>query len=112
MAISPQRPEHSATLRERHQLTFPILFDEGNAWAQTLGLTHGFPDDLQEVYRSFDLDLPRYNGDDSWRLPIPARLVVRSDGRIESIEAHPDYTVRPEPEDTLRILRGLVAQES
>ncbi len=105
VAISPQLPEHSETLRERHHLTFPILFDQGNDWAQSLGLTHVFPEDLREVYRSFDLQVPNYNGDDSWRLPIPTRMVVLPDGRIHSIEAHPDYTVRPDPEETLQALR-------
>ena len=107
VAISPQLPEKSAELKAKHALTFPILFDQGNAWADELSLTHGFPEDLREVYRGFGLTLPDFNGDDSWRLPIPARMVVGTDGNLVAIDAHPDYTRRPEPEATLEVLRGL-----
>jgi hypothetical protein len=53
------------------------------------------------------VDLPRYNGDESWRLSMPARIVVRRDGIVASTEADPDYTRRPEPEATLDVLRRL-----
>ena len=48
-----------------------------------------------------------YNGDDSWRLPIPGRFVVDSGKIIRYSEADPDYMIRPEPEETLNFLRGL-----
>jgi len=53
------------------------------------------------------VDLPRYNGDQSWRLSMPARIVIRRDGIVASTEADPDYTRRPEPEATLDVLRRL-----
>ena len=108
VAISPQTPDKSAELRAKHRLTFPILFDARNAWSEQLGLTHSLPEDLREVYRGFQLTLPDFNGDDSWSLPIPARMVIRPDGTIQSIDANPDYTRRPEPEATLEVLRTLV----
>ncbi len=107
IAISPQTPDKSAELRAKHKLAFPILFDEGNAWSDKLGLTHTLPEDLREVYKDFALSLPDFNGDDSWRLPIPARIVVRTDGIIHAIDANPDYTVRPEADETLRVLRQM-----
>lgn len=79
----------------------------GNAWARRLGLTFTLPDDLREVYRGFGIDLPAHNGDDSWELPLPARIVIDTGGVIRSIDADPDYTHRPEPEATLEVLRGL-----
>ena len=100
-------PEKSAELREQHGLAFPILSDPGNGWARELSLTYGFPDDLKGIYVEFGIDLPSFNGDDSWELPIPARIVVGSDGRIRSLDADPDYTRRPEPEATLEVLRSL-----
>ena len=68
---------------------------------------HGLPDYLREVYTAFDIVLPNFNGDDSWELPMPTRLVVDGGGVIQSVEADPDYTVRPEPAETLAVLRGL-----
>lgn len=71
-------------------------------------VVHELPEDLIEVYRDvFELDLPAFNGDDSWTLPMPARYVVGTDGVVRWAAVNADYTVRPDPEDTLRALRDL-----
>lgn len=93
-------------MRARHRLGFPVLHDAGNAWARQLGLVHGFPEDLREVYRNLGIDVPAYNGDDSWELPLATRLVVVPGGVIRGMEANPDYTRRPDVEATLELLRG------
>jgi hypothetical protein len=49
--------------------------------------------------------LPTFDGDDSWRLPVPARIVLAKGGAVVGIEADPDYTRRPEPEETLAVLK-------
>jgi len=107
VAISPQVPEKSAETKNKHGLDFPVLSDEGLAYARRLNLVYRVPDDLREVYTQFDIVLPRFNGDDSWELPLSARLVVGSDGVIRDVEADVDYTRRPEPEDTVEALREL-----
>lgn len=84
-----------------------MLRDAGNAYAKQLGIVHGFPEELREVYRQFDLVLPDYNDDDSWELPLATRIVLDREGVVRSIDADPDYTRRPEPELTLDVLRGL-----
>ena len=66
------------------------------------------PEDMRRVYLQFALDLPRYNGDDSWTLPMPGRFVVDREGIIRSAEVHPDYTTRPEPAETVEVLKRLV----
>ena len=69
--------------------------------------TYRLPDDLIDVYKKLGVDLPRFNGDESWRLSIPARIVIRPDGIIAAVEADPDYTHRPEVEPTIDVLRKL-----
>ncbi len=107
VAISPQLPENSVKIARRHKLTFDVLTDAGNAWARQLGLVFALPDELREVYAGFGLDLPKFNGEDSWELPMPARFVVAADGTIAHRDADPDYTHRPEPEEAIELLRGL-----
>jgi len=99
-------------MKEKHRLDFPVLSDAGHAYTRKLSLVWTFPEDLREVYRGFDIRLPDFNGDDSWELPMPARLVVGTDGVIRSIAADPDYTRRPEPEETLEVLRSLVQRRA
>ncbi len=91
----------------KHDLSFTVLSDPGNKVARRYGLVFTFPEYLREVYLDLDLDIPRYNGDASWTLPMPARYVIGRDGIIRDAEVHPDYTQRPEPEETVKIVREL-----
>jgi peroxiredoxin len=105
VAISPQDKRYDRALIEKHSLGFPLLHDPGNRVAGEFGVVWTLPEDMRQVYLEFGLDIPRYNGDESWRLPMPARFVVDQAGIIRSVEVHPDYTTRPEPAETVEVLR-------
>ena len=107
MAISPQLPEHNRELIRTRHLAFEILTDRGNEVADRFGLRFALPDDLHQLYLTFPLDLEKFNGDASWTLPIPARFVIDQRGVTRYAESDPDYTTRPEPEDTLAALRAV-----
>jgi peroxiredoxin len=107
VAISPQLPEHNRELIRTRKLTFEILTDRGNEIATKFGLRFDLPDYLRQIYLTFPLDLEKFNGDASWTLPIPGRFVIDRQGIIRAVESDPDYTTRPEPEDTLDALRAL-----
>lgn len=105
VAISPQNPVNSRKSVRQNNLSFPILSDAHNDVAAAFGLRFEMPDYLIELYKSLKNDLPAFNGDPSWTLPMPARFVVGQDGTILYAEVNPDYTRRPEPEDMLPALR-------
>ena len=108
VAISPQEPRFSKELDETLRLNFDILADPRNAIAREFGLTFAFPDYLRTIFTDvFDNRLPDWNGDDSWELPLPARYVVDRGGIIRYAATDPDYTIRPEPEDALEVVRNL-----
>ena len=107
VAITPQLPEHHGTLIDKHGLDFDLLSDPGNEYAAKLGLRFEVTGELREVYQALGLDLPKHNGEPSWTLPMPARLVVAKDGTVRVVDADPDYTARPEPDKTLRDLHAL-----
>lgn len=88
-------------------LSFEVLSDPGNQIAERYGIKHKMPEDLIKIYRRFGLKVDEHNGDDSWTLPMPARLIIDQDGIIRYAEINPDYTERPEPEDTLTALRDI-----
>ena len=104
VAISPQTVEFTAEVKRKWKLPFPVLSDAGNAYAAELGLVHTLPEELQQVYAGFGIDLPNLHGEEAWKLPLPARIVLDGEGIVRSIEAHPDYTIRPEAEKTLEDL--------
>jgi peroxiredoxin len=111
IAISPQTPANSRKSRRDNNLGFPVLADKDGAVAASFGLRFALPDYLAELYRNtLKIDLPRFNDDPSWTLPMPARYVVGPDGVIRYADVSPDYTTRPEPEDMLPALRQAAAR--
>ena len=101
MARTPRETE------EAKPFAFEMLRDFGNRVAASYGLVFTLPDDLREIYTKFGIDLARGNGDGTWRLPVPGRFVIDRQGIVRAVDADPDYTHRPEPADTLKILEGL-----
>lgn len=105
VAISPQTAVNSRKSVRQNNLDFPILSDTHNDVAAAFGLRFALPDYLVELYSTLKNDLPSFNGDGSWSLPMPGRFVIGQDGVILYAEVNPDYTRRPEPEDMLPALR-------
>ena len=106
--ISPQLPEHNKAIANDKNLPVDILSDLGNEVAARYGLKYQMPDDLIAIYQQFGLDVPEHNGDDSWTLPIPATLIIDNEGIIRFADINADYTVRPEPEETVQALKRIV----
>jgi peroxiredoxin len=109
VAISPQTAANSRKSVRQNGLGFPILSDTHNDVAAAFGLRFALPDYLVDLYKSLKNDLPAFNGDPSWTLPMPARYVIAPNGLILYAEVNPDYTRRPEPEDMLPALRRAAA---
>lgn len=107
VAVSPQTPDNSLSTAEKLDLAFPVLSDEGNQAAESFGLVFSLPEALREVYQGFGLDLRAANGDDTFRLPVPATYVIRTDGTVAWRFADADYTRRAEPDDVLAALEAL-----
>lgn len=105
VAISPQVAANSRKSQRQNKLGFPILGDPENAVAAAFGLRFTLPGYLVDLYKMLKNDLPAFNGDPSWTLPMPARYVIAQDGTIVYAEVNPDYTLRPEPASMLPVLR-------
>ena len=106
VAISPELPDKALDTRARHELEFEVLSDVGNQVSAAFGLTFELPEQLRPIYTKLGIDIPAFNGDDSFILPVPASYVVDSDGIIRHHFVNVDYTRRLEPDDLLRVLRG------
>jgi len=102
VAISPQTERQSDFMCGQHGLPFPVLSDPRNAVAEKFGLVYTIPEYHRVYYRSVLVNIPFVNGDDSWRLPIPATYVIAKDRTVLFSEAYADFRVRPEPEEALQ----------
>ena len=106
VAISPQTPDNSLTLAEKHGLTFPVLSDAGNAVARRFGLVFTVPAALRGVYDKLGIDIAAHNGDCRFELPVPGTYVVGRDGTIAFAYANVDYTRRVATAEILEALRN------
>ena len=106
VAIMPDRQQFSSELKTKGELPFPILTDMDNGYALSLNLAIWIGDELQKIMTDRRQDVPAYQGNDSWMLPIPATFVVGRDGRIKARFVDPDYRKRMAIEDLLAALRA------
>jgi len=109
VAISPQTAPNSRKSVRQNKLSFPILSDVKGAVGAAFGLRFNLPDYLVELYKQLKNDLPTFNDDPSWTLPMPARYVIGQDGIILYSEVNPDYTHRPDPQDMIPVLQRAAA---
>ncbi len=107
VAVCPQRQEHLTAIVNKNNLKFDIVHDDGNNLAEAFGLKFKLPDYIAELYASFGINLPQVNGDDSMTLAMPARFVIGQNGVILAADFDPDYTIRPEPSETVEDLKRL-----
>lgn len=105
VAISPETPDHSLSTREKDELSFDILYDQGNEVARLFGLVFELPEALRPIYANLGIDIPEYNGDDTFKLPMPATYIINQDGEILYHFVDADYTQRSEPAEIVERLR-------
>lgn len=112
VAISPQTPDASLTTAEKNDLSFEVLSDQESAAASAFGIVFDLSAELQALYTELGHPLPDFNGDPSWRLPVPATYVVRPEGQIILSFVDTDYRRRLEPDDAIAALRSIKATQA
>lgn len=107
VAISPETPDNSLSTSEKNELSFEVLSDVDNTYAKELGLVFQMPEDLREVYHSFNLHMDQHNGNEDYELPMPATYLVDKSGKVIFDFVPEDYTYRLEPEEILQALKSI-----
>ena len=97
VAISPQMPDHSHAMAEKLELTFAILSDMGNQVARQFGLVFTIDEAVRRAHKQVCADLPAFNGDNSWELPMAGTFLVDQSGAVRLAFVHPDFTRRLDP---------------
>ena len=104
VAISPQTPDSSLTTKEKNDLSFEVLSDKNNSVAKQLGLVFSLSEELRPIYKSFGIDIPKSNDENSYELPMPATFVINKNREILYIFVDENYTKRSEPQEILDII--------
>jgi peroxiredoxin len=104
IAISPQTTDYALSDVEKKQLTFPVLTDKGNRVAREFKLVFALSDALRTLQTHFGSVLPKFNGDESWELPMPGTFVLDRHGIVRFASVDPNWMVRVEPAVILEAL--------
>ncbi len=107
IAISPQTPDASLSTKEKNELDYFVLSDEGNKVADEYNLVYKLPPYLVEIYKEKGLDLEKANDSDSWTLPVSATYIIKQDGTIAYEYTKADYKDRVEPSEVVDKLKSL-----
>ena len=78
VAIMPDLQKFVTELKSESNVPFPILTDMDNGYALSLNLTIWVGAEVQKMMER-RRDLPTFQGNSSWMLPIPATFVVGRD---------------------------------
>ena len=108
IAISPELPDNTMTMAEKHGIPIDILSDATSEVLKKYRLWFTVPAGVKALYlEKFGLNLEKYNGAGRWELPVPATYVLDTTGVVRAGQADPDYTVRMEPAEIVAAIREI-----
>jgi len=107
VALTPELERYTRSVHKKLNLTFDILTDLHLRTAEQFRLAFVLQDYLRDLYKSNGITLDRYHDESEYRLPMPARYVIDKEGIIRAADVNADYTIRPDPSETVRLLRTL-----
>ncbi len=105
VAIVPERRKFAAALKADAQAPFPVLTDMDNGYALSLNLAIWVGTEMAEMIGGAGWNIPAYQGNSAWVLPIPATFVVRRDGVVSARFIEPDYRQRMDIDALISALR-------
>lgn len=108
IALTPEKPDGSLTVKEKNGLEFDVLSDYHNDVARTYGIVFKLGKEVSDLYKNtFGLNLEAYNDSDSDELPIPATYVIDSLGMVRYAFLNADYMQRADPKEIIEVLKKI-----
>lgn len=93
VSIVPETAKYARALQQTRGVPFRVLTDLDLAYALSLGLVFWVGDKIKQTYRQFGIDLEQFQGHGGWLLPIPATLVIGTDGRVKAGSSTPIFAI-------------------
>jgi peroxiredoxin len=107
VAVSPQKPDGSLSIQEKHTLTFSVVSDPHNTLARAAGILTAPSDEARAMQLEHGLDLTRANAEGTTTVPMPTTAILDPDATVRWINVHPDYSTRTESFEILAALDSL-----
>ncbi|GLW99327.1 peroxiredoxin-like family protein [Microtetraspora sp. NBRC 16547] len=112
IAVSPERPDDSLSIKQKHGLEFDVLSD----LAQEVIAAYRIRFELPESVKPHLLDgtvvaLAKQQPDGRWSLPVPATYVLDRERVVRARHVSMNYRTRMEPADALRAVEQIISAE-
>lgn len=105
VAVSPQTPDESLNIKEKNDLEFEVLSDNGNIVAKRFTTVFKNGEVPISAMKDLGIDFGSFYGDDSNEIPVPAVFILDQDGTVIFAKSEGgDYRNRVETEEILSLL--------
>lgn len=105
VAISPQTPDHSLSIKEKNELQFEVLSDTGNQVAKQYTAVFKNADVPVATMESLGINFHSFYGNQSGELPVPAVFIINQQGVVTFAATEGgDYRERVEAQEILNAL--------
>ncbi|QCX01420.1 AhpC/TSA family protein [Aggregatimonas sangjinii] len=107
VAISPQTPDESLNVKEKNELNFEVLSDNGNIVARQYTTVFKNADAPVNIMTELGFDYDAHYSDDSRELPIPAVFIIEKDSTVSFAKSlGGDYRNRVETSEIINHLEN------
>lgn len=107
VAVSPQTPDMSLSMKEKNNLKFEVLNDVGNNVAKLYTSVYRHSDKATSILTGLGIDFNSHYSDDSHEVPVPAVFVIDTDGTVLLAKTEGgDYRNRVEVAEVLKALKA------
>lgn len=106
VALTPELPDNSLDTKEKNELEFEVLSDINSEVGISYDIIYKLTDEVAEFYKK-GFDLKKYNGEDSYSLPLAATYVIDTNGVVTYAFLDADYRKRAEPQEIIKALDAL-----
>jgi peroxiredoxin len=106
VVITPELQSFARMTKAQSSATYPILIDMDNGYAMSLNLAIWVDEAMSGLIASAGWNIPSYQGNGAWMLPIPATFVVAQNGMIVARFVDPDYRRRMDLDELVQALRA------
>lgn len=106
VVIMPEERRFTSAFKTERSAQLTILSDLDNGYALSLNLAIWLGDEMkQRLQERAGRNIPEYQGNDSFFMPIPATFVVGADGCVKARFVDPDYRRRMDVDEMIAALR-------
>lgn len=106
IAVSPQTPDESLNIKEKNELQFEVLSDNGNMVAGQYTTIFKYGDQPLATMAALGYDFNSFYADDSHELPIPATFIIEQDRMVSFARSEGgDYRNRVDANQIIQSLK-------